>query len=42
MKYKNSSRETKIQNECGLTQRAKITEKVLKGIPQIRGRVRRV
>lgn len=26
MRYKNSSGETKIQSECGLTQRAKITE----------------
>lgn len=36
MRYKNSSRKTKIQSECGLTQRAKITERVLKDILEIR------
>lgn len=36
IRYKNSSRKTKIQSECGLTQRANI-KKALKGILQVRG-----
>ena len=36
MRYKNRSRKTKIQSECGLTQRAKIHKRALKGVFPIR------